>query len=154
MLKSSFPVGLYKLSDVYFLFLSLSIRGPPQDGAPVLTNSNVQHPRLPQTRTQGPCRLSLHSPRQLSPWSSPCPLQQLWRITQQHSSLLPSLNATQSLCLCMWGALTERRDATATASSIITSSGRQVSYPFRLHKRNGLKKLERGQKEGVGDLPC
>lgn len=96
----------YTRRDVFYSFIfsfSLSNRGPPQEEALVPTNSNVQRPHPPPTRTQGPNRLSLRYPLQLSPWSSPCPPRQPCHSTQQqHSSLPPSLNATHSLCLCAW----------------------------------------------------
>lgn len=110
--------------------LSLLNRGPLQEEAPALTNSNVRHPHLPPTRTQGPSRLSLHYPHQLSPWSSPCPPRQLcrsmrrrWQRRRSSSSLPPSLNTTHSLSSLHVSAPDECHDATATAASIITSSG-------------------------------
>lgn len=122
--------------------LSPSNRGPPQEEAPALTNSNVQHPHPPPTRTQGPSKLSLRYPHQLSPWSSPCPPRQLCRsMQQQHSSLPPSLNATHSLLSLRASAPTECHDATATAASIITSSGSQVSYSLPTPQKKQLQKF-------------
>lgn len=142
------PSSLHTIYSCFFFLsfsLCLSYRGPPQEEAPALTNSNVQHPRPPPTRTQGPSSLSLRYPHQPSPWFSPCPPRQLCRSTQ-HSSLPPSLNATpQSLSLRV-SAPTECHDATATAASIINSSGSEVSYSLPTPQKNQLQKFSRGEK--------
>lgn len=143
--KKTIVIELYfiHIRFIYFSpFLSLLNRGPLQEEAPAPTNSNVQHPHPPPTRTQGRNRLSLHYPPQLSPWSSPCPPRQLCRSTQQQhsSSLPPSLNTTHSLSLHV-SAPTECHDATATAASIITSSGSQVSYSLPTPQKKQLQKF-------------
>lgn len=117
----------------------LSNRGPLQGGALVLTNSNVQHPHLHQTHTQVPSRLRLHFPRQLSRWSSPCRLRRRCRSTWQRSRP-PSLNHTHSFCLDAQVLLTECYNA--TAASIFTSSGRQVSQ-FLTTQRNSFKSCKK-----------
>ncbi|KAM7408513.1 hypothetical protein PAMA_002305 [Pampus argenteus] len=63
----------------------------------------------------------------------------------QHSSLPPSLNATHSLYLCA-SAPTECHDATATAASIINSSGSHVSYSLPTPQKKPLQKFLRGEK--------
>lgn len=124
------------------VFTSLSNRGPLPEGAPVLTNSSVRRPHPPPTRTREPSRSSLHSPRQLSPWSSPCPLRQLCRSTQQHSSLPPSLNATQSLSLRM-SVSTECHGA--TAASVVTSFGRQDFWILTNSTKEAASKVKEGE---------
>lgn len=139
------PFPLYMMRHIYFLSLSLSNRGPPQEEAPAPTNSNVQRPHPPPTRTQGPSRLSLHYPHQLSPWSSPCPPRQLCRSTQQHSSLPPSLNATHSFCLC---ARAHPLNATTLPQQQLPSlRALEVKFLilYQLHKRSSFKSF-RGER--------
>lgn len=124
----------------------LSNRGPLQGGVLVLTNSNVQHLHLHQTHTQVPSRLHFHFPRQLSRWSSPCHLRQQCRSTSQ-CSRPPSLNHTHSFCLYAQVLLTECYNA--TAASIFTSSGRQVSQFLTTPQRNSFKSCK-GEKQVGG----
>lgn len=142
-------VVIYKQSVFIRFFLLLSNSGLPQEEAPALTNSNVQHPHPPPTHTQGPNRLSLRYPRQLNPWSNPCPPRQPCHSTHQQrsSSLPPSLKAThtQSLSLRV-SAPTECHDANA-AASIITSSGSEVSYSVPTQQKTQLQKFWREKKQ-------
>lgn len=138
-------IALYKMRDIYLclsLSLSFSNRGPPQEEAPAPTNSNVQHPHPPPTRTQGPSRLSPHSPHQLSPWSSPCRPRHLFRSTQQHSSLPPSLNATHSLLsFCAW--VRPLNATTLPQQQLPSLPALEVKFLtlYQLHKRSSFKKF-------------
>lgn len=132
---------------MYFLSLSLSNRGPPQEEAPALTNSNVRHPHPPPTRTQGPSSLSLRYPHQPSPWFSPCPPRQLCRSTQ-HSSLPPSLNATHSLCLCAWARPLNATTLPQQQLPSLTALEVKFLTLYQLHERSSFKSFQGERNDG------